>query len=175
MEQIIKREIDVIVQAIHDAAELHLKPEVHFEFGSDIEPDAHGHTHEIARAVESYFPSEDLHAIVKIDNHPSSLTVAVTLLPFYKVDTREGRWFVDSTSDDCWYFETSDKVSASELADYFNSSPHAQNLFGHKEHIGMDEDALKLWLLGLNTQGIKVETLAHKGTGKYERGNLLIK
>ena len=168
-----KSEVEQIVAGIIEAVERHAKAGESFHASSDIDAELLDQRAEIAKAVEGCFPHTDLYAVVDVEAHETSLTYSVFYPPRYEADTRDGRWFVDSEFSDCWYFEVSDVDSARKLAAFFNSAPHASNLLHLRPGIGIDEASLKLWLLGLRGEGLLVTTFAHKGTGVFDRNNVL--
>ena len=172
-DQNLESEVSKIVAGIIEAVERHANPGELFHSGADIDSELLGRREEIGKAVEASFPHSELYAIVDVEVHSTSLNYSVFYPPRYRVDMRDGRWFVDSTISDCWYFETSDEGSALALSEVVNSAPHASNLLHLRPNIGIDEDSLKLWLLGLRDKGVLVTTFAHKGTGIFNRNNVL--
>lgn len=172
-DQLFKKEVEQIVAGIIESVERHAKDGESFHSGSDIDSQLLDHRAEIAKAIEGSFPHSELYAVVDVEAHPTSITYSVFYPPRYQADTREGRWFVDSEFNDCWYFEVFDENSAHALAAFFNTAPNASNLLHLRPSIGIDEASLKLWLLGLRGEGLLVTTFAHKGTGIFDKNNVL--
>lgn len=172
-DQWFKSEVEQIVAGIIESVERHAKDGESFHSSSDLDSKLAEHGAEIAKAVERSFPHSELYAVVDVKPHATSLTYSVFYPPRYQADTRDGRLFVDSEFSDCWYFEVANEDSAIKLAALFNSAPNARNLLHLRPDIGIDEASLKLWLLGLRGEGILVTTFAHKGTGIFDRNNVL--
>jgi hypothetical protein len=133
----------------------------------------HDRSIQVAQQLEQKLQRAGRHARVAIEESSTTMVVSIFYPGTYVTDTKDGRWFVDQPTGDCWYFETSDEDSAKSLAAFFNSPPHAVNLRALRPSIGIDEASLKLWLLGIRGQGIDVISFAHKGTGIFDRNNLL--
>jgi len=168
----IKPEVSVIFGLIVDTADQHPDGEG-FEFDAHLHAEFYEHGADIAKALEQAFPNAEIFASVDIEARPESLKISVFYPPRYVVDHQDGRWFVDSPIHDCWYFETTDEGSAKALANFFNTAPHVRNLHRLCTKVGMDRDSLKLWLLDLRGKGIDVTAFAHKGTGVFEKNNVL--
>lgn len=173
MERTIGFEVEDLYQACLESEERHAVMPTAHEFHADMGSSDHERSVEVARLLQERLQNEGRHAEVNIKRDSPTLVVSLFYPSLYEIDSREGRWFVDQPLGDCWYFETCDEASAKSLAAIFNSPPHAVNLLKLRPQIGIDEASLKLWLLGFRGQGLNVVTFAHKGTGTFQRNNLL--
>jgi hypothetical protein len=173
MMAMLKPEVGRLVGEIVDIAKAHGDAERHLEFSTPLNSEYFAYGGEIAVLLQEHFPNAEIFATLDVKALPDMLNVKVVYPPRYEVDTRDGRWFIDAPSKDCWYFEAANGESARSLAKLLNGFPHARNLRRLRHGVGIDEASLKLLLLGFRGQGIEVTTFAHKGTGIFDRDNLL--
>jgi hypothetical protein len=166
-------EVEALLSACLDSIERDATPPMAHYFVADMGSSDHEHSVLVAEELQRQLHHVGIHAKVAVKKGVSSLTVSVFYPGTYVTDSRDGRWFVDQPAGDCWYFETADQVSADRLAATFNAPPHAANLQALSPDIGIDEDSLRFWLYTLRDNGIDVVTFAHKGTGIFNRNNLL--
>ncbi|GGU53858.1 hypothetical protein GCM10009504_08390 [Pseudomonas laurentiana] len=173
MMGMLKPEVSRLFGEIVDTAIAHGGAERHLEFSTPLNSEYFAYGGEIAVLLEEHFPNAEIFATLDVEALPEMLNVKVVYPPRYEVDARDGRWFVDSPFEDCWYFEVANGESARSLAKLLNGSPYARNLRRLRPSVGTDEASLRLLLLGFRGQGIEVTTFAHKGTGIFDRDNLL--
>jgi hypothetical protein len=169
----IKPEVGRIFGQIVDEANYHPRTDRPLKFTFALDPLFYEQSVHIAKALEDHFPNGEIFATLDVKANADSLDVTLFYPPRYEIDEREGRWFVDSMFEDCWYFELGDKESAQLLAQVLNTAPNPRKLRHLRPNIGIDEASLKLLLLGFRSDGIDVTTFAHKGTGAFDKNNLL--
>ena len=173
MDRTIELEVEDLYHACLDSEERDAVLPTPHDFYAGMGSSEHKRSVEVARLLEEKLQKAGRHAKVKIEDGSPTLVVTIFYPDQYEIDFKDGRWFVDQPQGDCWYFETGDEASAISLAAFFNSPPHAINLLKLRPKVGIEEASLKLMLLGIRGQGVDVVTFAHKGTGIFQRNNLL--
>lgn len=165
-DQILRKEIHVLIDAIVNAAENHVdrQDKSTFEYGLELSSECIKHRVEIAKELVLSFPRADLQAVIDVDVQERSLNVSVSCLSPYVSTVAEGAWDVYIPFENSWRFGTKDESSARHLAVYLNTAPHARNVRALNPKSGLDVDSLGLWMRDLESKGISVSSVEYKKT-----------
>lgn len=163
-DQILRKEIHVLINAIVDAAENHVdrQDQSIFEYGLELSSECVEHRAEIAKELVLSFPRSVLQAVIDVDVQERSLNVSVSCLSPYVSTVAGSTWDVYIPFESAWRFGTKDESSARHLAAYLNTAPHARNVRALNPKSGFDVDSLGLWMRDLESQGISVSSFEYK-------------